>query len=231
MLSMLSMLLLPLFALLSLFTTDGGGGDSGDGDDDDSAQTGTSKDDDSGANAGGSGGGDKDGKSGDGFSPITSQADFDARIQSRLAQQERTLRKSVADTVKAELKADADATAAKEQGNFKALYEAEQVKRETLERDLATRDRADLVRRVAEKHKLPTAMAKRLTGETEDELEADAKDLAKLIKTDRVVDTETGAGSGGGTGSRQTRNQTTTNENGTPPRYSFIPEGAVTIPD
>lgn len=228
---MLSFLLLPLFALFSLFTTDGGSGDSGDGDDDDSAQTGASKDDDSGANAGGSGGGDKDGKGGDGFSPITSQADFDARIQSRLAQQERTLRKSVAETVKAELKADADATAAKEQGNFKALYEAEQVKRETLERDLETRDRADLVRRVAEKHKLPAAMAKRLTGETEADLDADAKDLAKLITTDRVVDTETGSGAGGGTGSRGNRQGRKSTENGETPRYSFIPEGAVTIPD
>lgn len=147
------------------------------------------KDSTSDANAGGESGG-KETE----FKPITSQDDLDAALTARLARQERQLRKSITDEVKAALANEAKATKAKEDNDFKALYEAETKKREDAERERDTERRTALRSRIAAKHQLPDALAARLSGETEDELDADAKDLAKLVKPRQAPDTESGAG-------------------------------------
>lgn len=64
--------------------------------------------------------------------------------------------------------------------NAKTPEEVEEiVQRMTTERQEA--ERALLVENVALAHKLPEALRKRLTGNTREELEADAKELAELI--------------------------------------------------
>lgn len=86
---------------------------------------------------------------------------------------------------------------AEEQGQFKALYEQEQKKREEAEAKVAQAERAALISRVAGKHHLPEEMHDRLRGETEAELEADAKKMAALLKP-KAPDTEAGKRNGAG---------------------------------
>jgi hypothetical protein len=105
------------------------------------------------------------------------------------------LRKEKTDAEAAKAKAEADE--ATKQGDFKKLYEAEQKKREDAERERDSEKMSALRTRVAAKHKLPDALADRLAGTTEEELEADAKELAKLVTAKAPVDTEAGAGNKG----------------------------------
>lgn len=104
------------------------------------------------------------------------QEQVDAIITERLARQQRTN-----DANKAKEKADLEAAKLAEQGEFKKLAETAQAEATTLKAQLAARDHADLQRVVASAHKLPESLASRLTGTTREELEADAKELAKLV--------------------------------------------------
>jgi len=90
-------------------------------------------------------------------------------------------------------KTTADEETAKRNGEFERLYQAEIAKRETAERDLEAERRALIRSRIAAKHRVPP---KRLIGETEEELEADAKELAKEMASREAPDTEAGSGSG-----------------------------------
>ena len=56
--------------------------------------------------------------------------------------------------------------------------------------------------RVASKKKLPTELAERLRGETEEELEADADRLSELVKTDGTPSVDTDAGKGKSSGGK-----------------------------
>jgi hypothetical protein len=85
---------------------------------------------------------------------------------------------------------DAKAAALKEQGDFKALYEQEQARVATeakraadLEAIIASHERTALLRRVAKAAGLDPDddLVSRLRGETEDELTADAKQLAERL--------------------------------------------------
>ncbi|WJN62552.1 head scaffold protein [Streptomyces phage phiScoe1] len=69
---------------------------------------------------------------------------------------------------------EAKLSAAKTVEEFEAATSELRGQIETLERQI-------LLNNVAAKYELPTALAKRLTGTTEAELEADAKELQKLI--------------------------------------------------
>lgn len=125
------------------------------------------------------------------FTPITSQDSFDAAIADRLRRQEDALKKSVRDDVEAEIKVKADEAAKKEQGDFKALYEAAEAERVKLDNEVKSRQLADTKRAVAAKHNLPPWLADRLQGETEGDLEKDAKQLATAAK-EPEVDTDAG---------------------------------------
>jgi hypothetical protein len=126
-----------------------------------------------------------------GFAPITSQQEFDLRISERLARQEDYLRRQITEDVAQSLAKEAAERAAKEQGDFKVLYEQSEDKAVKLAEQLAERDLADLKQKVAAKHQLPAFLAHRLVGTTEQELESDAKQLATAAKSD-AVDTDAG---------------------------------------
>ena len=111
-------------------------------------------------------------------------------------------------------KVTADEETAKRNGEFERLYQAEIAKRESTEKELATERRTALVGRVAAKHKLPEAFSERLRGETEEELEADAKELAKHVGVRHAPDTEGGAGSRSGVRANQQFIPTKTTEPG-----------------
>lgn len=90
--------------------------------------------------------------------------------------------------------------AAKKQGNFEKLYETAQTtitERDAriveLEGQIAEGERATRRQAIAAKHRLTAELADRLRGDTDDELEADAKSLARLIRID-APDTEAGRG-------------------------------------
>jgi uncharacterized protein (DUF885 family) len=102
--------------------------------------------------------------------------------------------------IKDELKRDADAKAAKDAGNYKELADKYEAEIETLREELESRDRQSLRERIAVKHKLPADLAIRLRGETEAELEDDAKTLAKLVTARPAPDTEAGSGRKGTSG-------------------------------
>ena len=77
--------------------------------------------------------------------------------------------------------------AAEEQGEFKRLYEEEKSKREQAEAAKKAAELAHLKAKVSAKHNLPQVLADRLTGETEEELEADALILLEALPTPSII--------------------------------------------
>lgn len=67
-----------------------------------------------------------------------------------------------------------------------------------LEAAIADRDLSLVKARVAAKHRLPEKLIARLQGANEAELDADAKELAKLVASPKAPDTQVGGGQGGG---------------------------------
>lgn len=70
-----------------------------------------------------------------------------------------------------------------------------------LEGEIATSQLETVRERVAAKHKLPPQLAARLRGASEAELEADARELAKVVVAPKAPNTEFGKGNGGPGGS------------------------------
>lgn len=99
----------------------------------------------------------------------------------------------------AEAKRKADEEAAKAKGEWEKLAGDRQKRVDELEASLKQRDHDDLRRRVAAKHKLPEALANRLTGDDEAALDADATELAKLVTPRQAPNTEVGTGQKGQT--------------------------------
>lgn len=94
-----------------------------------------------------------------------------------------TLAKAEYDKVLKALK-DANAEAAKRRKELDEKAKAEMTEAERLKKDLETAqaERLALLReRVAAKHGLPDALANRLQGMTQEEMEADAAELAKAL--------------------------------------------------
>jgi hypothetical protein len=142
-------------------------------------------------------GGDGKGDSGDkGFKAITSQEEFDAALKDRLARHEKAIAKTLTEQIKKQLKDEADAAEATKQGDFKKLYEAELKKREDAEKERDAERLIAMRSRIAAKHKLAQELADRLSGTTEEEIEADAKALAKIVGPRQAPDTEAGSGTG-----------------------------------
>jgi hypothetical protein len=137
------------------------------------------------------------------YEPPKTQADLDALIGKEKAKAERAAKKEIDAAVEA-----AKAAAIEE---WKALYEGAIKDTETLkakiaelENDKRTMSLSALRSTVAAKHGLPAALADRLQGETEEALEADAKALAAVAKTESAPNTEGGKGKGTGNGSSAT---------------------------
>lgn len=133
--------------------------------------------------------GEKDGKDGTEAKDKTfTQADVDRIVTDRLGRAKESMKKDLI----AEIKAEAAKDEAKKQGDFEKLYNAEKEAHDTLKADVAKRDHEDLKKRIAAEAKLPEGAWKRLVGETEDELKADAKDMAKTFVSTKDVDTDAG---------------------------------------
>lgn len=97
------------------------------------------------------------------------QSDMNRAIQERLAEEKRRAERA------AEEKRLAEA------GEYSKLLEQERARAAELESQLKQRERALLADRIGRRHNLPEPLIDRLRGETESELEADAKELAKLL--------------------------------------------------
>lgn len=166
-------------------TSDGKGGDKGDSGSETKADGGKGK--------------------GKEFEPITTQEAFDDAIARRLARHETKLRKDVEAEVRAQIAKDAATAEAAKKGDWEKVATDRQREIDDLKAEIAKRDQGDLRRKVAAANKLPADAAERLKGTTEAELDADAKELAKLIGVREAPNTE--AGSGGKGQSQQQRQQ------------------------
>lgn len=119
--------------------------------------------------------------------PVTfSQEELNRRIGMARAEG----RKQAQDEAKK--KAEEDEAARK--GEWERLAGDRQAEIDALKAQLAERDRDLLVAKVAAKHKLPPEIADRLKGQTEEDLDADAKALAKVVASRTAPDTEAGVG-------------------------------------
>lgn len=119
------------------------------------------------------------------------QADVERIVKERLARAE-----SKAAEREQRARADAEAKALAEQGNFKTLYEKLQAEAAAKDAQLKALERKQLAGGVAARVGLPTALAERLQGETEEELEADAKALLAAIPKPTAPNINAGAGGG-----------------------------------
>jgi hypothetical protein len=105
----------------------------------------------------------------------------------------------------AERQREADEAAnLQEQGQFKTLYESEKTARQNVERELETvrndfaNHKLESVRKdVASRFGIPVEQAHRIAGSTQEDMEKDAAELAKIVKpvsteAPKVPDTQTG---------------------------------------
>ena len=123
------------------------------------------------------------------FTPIMTQEDFDKAIQKRLAQKEREMTEQFKeymspDAVK-DLKAELDRKVKEANEAVKAVEDKLKEKDQSMS-DLTKRaEDAEgklLKNKIAYENKLPLELAGRLIGSTEEELKADAENLAALMK-------------------------------------------------
>lgn len=120
--------------------------------------------------------------------PVTfkTQAELDKLIEDRLKRDRAKAKKELEDEIRTKIADEAKEEEAKEQGNYKELLEKEQKKAERYEakiKELEEGQKAEALAKVrtdvATKYGIPAALAERLLGETEAEIEADAKKVAK----------------------------------------------------
>jgi hypothetical protein len=104
------------------------------------------------------------------------QADVDRMIADRLDRERKH-----SETKAQKAREEAERKAAEEQGQYQKLYEAEKAKAAAAEQKARELELAGLRRDAAAKYALPAKLAERLKGETLEELEADAKDVAAAL--------------------------------------------------
>ena len=119
------------------------------------------------------------------------QADVERIVKERLARAE-----SKAAEREQKARTDAEAKALAEQGNFKTLYEKLQAEAAAKDAQLKALERKQLAGGVAARVGLPAPLAERLQGETEEELEADAKALLAAIPKPAAPNINAGVGGG-----------------------------------
>lgn len=104
------------------------------------------------------------------------QADVDRIVKERLERE-----KAKAQEREQKAREEAERKAAEEQGKFKELYEATLAKAEQAEQQRKALELQMLRNKVAQDVGIPGALADRLRGETQEELEADAKQLLETL--------------------------------------------------
>ena len=88
---------------------------------------------------------------------------------------------------------EAEEAKAKEEGKFKELLEAREKELEALKQDIAKRDLQARKAAIAKTHGIPDEFVDRLKGDTDEDLENDAKAVAKLLTKRDAPDTDGGA--------------------------------------
>lgn len=81
---------------------------------------------------------------------------------------------------------------AKEQGEWEKIAKDREAELEAIKADLAARDLNDRKTAIAKAAGLPDDLATRLQGETDEELEADAKGMAKLLRVQEAPENDAG---------------------------------------
>lgn len=119
--------------------------------------------------------------------------------EERIARMEAALKKANAEAAAHRKKLEAIEKAEQERKDAE-LTELDKTRKRLaeLEAEAAKLKRAELQRQAAEKHKLPAALATRLQGETPEELDADAAELAKTLPKTILPPTNPGGNGGGG---------------------------------
>lgn len=87
---------------------------------------------------------------------------------------------------------EADEAKAKEEGNYKQLLEQREAELAELKDKLTQRELADRKAAIAKQHGIPEEAINRLHGATDEELEEDAKALAKILRVREAPDTDAG---------------------------------------
>jgi hypothetical protein len=122
-------------------------------------------------------------------------------LRAKLESERKHIKTLNAENAKRRKDADAAEQAAlAEQGKFKELFEKSNTELEKLRSELAAKDRALLVEKTAQKFNLPTELRDRLRGDTAEELESDAKALAKFAVVKREAPASEAAATGNAVG-------------------------------
>lgn len=119
------------------------------------------------------------------------------RVIKELRQENAKHRKAT--KAESEARQAAEESALKEQGKYETLYKRATEELATIKADLAKAQRADMQRRIAEKIGLPIKLAARLSGESESEMESDARDMLTALPIKPVTnDANRGNGTSSG---------------------------------
>ncbi len=126
---------------------------------------------------------------------------------------------------------EAEATA---KGEFEKLATERQKRIDELEAAVTERDRLDRRRAMRQKHHLAEDLEPLISGETDVEMEAAAKLLAKHAKAPAAADTEAGSGNrsaSNGISNKQIEGKPSATPGEAAPNYSFLPARGVPIPN
>lgn len=117
--------------------------------------------------------------------------------KSRFDEINNRLKKMESEAAKAEkARQEAERKALEEQNRFKELYEQEKAEREKALAEMTALQQQNMRRDIAAKVGLPPTLALRLQGTTEEEIEADAKQLLSVIPKAPVPSLDGRAGGG-----------------------------------
>lgn len=116
------------------------------------------------------------------------QAEWEKRLKGRFDR----IRQQTREQVEAELTERLAREAAEKQGDFEKLYQEQKQEAEDLRAKVKSLELRDIKLKALEKHGLSDSLIDRLRGDTEDELMADAEELARGYK--RPIAPETDAG-------------------------------------
>ena len=133
------------------------------------------------------------------FKPIETQEQLDEVIRDRLARENKKYEGWTSPDKLQEIKNGYEQNASKK---FEGYTSPEDLQLETIRNENTSLKASQLRTKVANEFKLPTEMASRLQGATEEELRTDAKTLAELVSTSKAVVLPLHGGSTGGSTSK-----------------------------
>jgi hypothetical protein len=129
---------------------------------------------------------------------------------------------------------EAEEAAAKDEGDYKSLYDDLKTKFDALESERETEKLTANRERIARKHQIPDDLLDLVRGDTDEEIEASVKKLAKHVNPG-AVDTEAGSGRKGQAqttkGAPRQLDDPAPKQDEKQPQYPFVPDGAVVIID